>query len=199
MARCPTRMYGNRSSPRSSRSLVITTGTAGGIGKDCEVGDVIVSPIVRFDCLKWLKSEPYHNAVYKDGAPSTRLFATAKTLFKANSGQLPKDNTRAPRIVQSASLPKAVLTTDFFGFDTSDNHYGLQGLGAVSEMGDAVLGLVAKDMGRQRSSLGCGAQRLRSPDKSRKARSSSRRRSRRRSTKATDAGVRCAAPSSAGP
>jgi hypothetical protein len=49
--------------------------------------------------------------------------------------------------VRSASLPKAVLTTDFFGFDTSDNHYGLQGLGAVSEMGDAVLGLVAQEMG----------------------------------------------------
>jgi hypothetical protein len=127
--------------------LVITTGTAGGIGKDCEVGDVVVSPMIRFDCLKWLKSEPYHDAVYKGAAPSSRLFATAKTLFKANSGQLPKDNTRAPRIVRSASLPKAVLTTDFFGFDTSDNHYGLQGLGAVSEMGDAVLGLVAQEMG----------------------------------------------------
>ena len=40
-----------------------------------------------------------------------------------------------------------VLTTDFFGFDTSDNHYKLQGLGALSEMGDAVLGLAASKMG----------------------------------------------------
>ena len=31
--------------------LVITTGTAGGIGKQFEVGDVVVSPLVRFDCL----------------------------------------------------------------------------------------------------------------------------------------------------
>ena len=36
--------------------LVITTGTAGGIGTDCEVGDVVVSPIVRFDGTHWLKS-----------------------------------------------------------------------------------------------------------------------------------------------
>src|SRR5690242_15974861 len=36
-------------------SLILTTGTAGGIGRDCEVGDVVVSPIVRFDCTKWLK------------------------------------------------------------------------------------------------------------------------------------------------
>ena len=40
------------------------------------------------------------------------------------------------------------MTTDFFGFDTSDNHYKLQGLGDVSEMGDAVLGLVVSEMGR---------------------------------------------------
>ena len=127
--------------------LVITTGTAGGIGKECEVGDVIVSPIVRFDCQKWLKSEPYHKASYKDDAPDSKYFAKAKILFKANSGQLPKDNTRPPRIVRSAGLTSCVLTTDFFGFDTSDNHYHLKELGAVSEMGDAVLGLVASQMG----------------------------------------------------
>ena len=40
-----------------------------------------------------------------------------------------------------------MVTTDFFGFDTSDNHYKLQGLGDVSEMGDAVLGLVADGLG----------------------------------------------------
>jgi hypothetical protein len=39
------------------------------------------------------------------------------------------------------------MTTDFFGFDTSDNHYKLQGLGDISEMGGAVLGLVASRMG----------------------------------------------------
>lgn len=41
----------------------------------------------------------------------------------------------------------SVLTTDFFGFDTSDNHYGLQHLGTVSEMGDAILGLVVSTRG----------------------------------------------------
>jgi hypothetical protein len=127
--------------------LVITTGTAGGIGKQCEVGDVIVSPIVRFDCKKWLKSEPFHDVDYKDSAPKTKYLAKAKTLFKANAGQLPKDNTRPPKIVRSGGLTSSVLTTDFFGFDTSNDYYGLQGLGDVSEMGDAVLGLVASQMG----------------------------------------------------
>jgi hypothetical protein len=127
--------------------LVITTGTAGGIGPQCEVGDVVVSPTVRFDCKSWLKGEPFAQQSFKDGEASSKFLARAQTLFKANAGQLPKDNKRPPKILHSTGLSSSVLTTDFFGFDTSDNHYGLRGLGAVSEMGDAVLGLVAAQMG----------------------------------------------------
>ncbi len=129
--------------------LVITTGTAGGIGKQFEVGDVIVSPVVRFDCISKFKTQPFHDDHYSSAAPKGKLFATARGLFKANSPQLPKDNNRAPQIVRvsAADLNSSVVTTDFFGFDTSDNHYKLQGLGDVSEMGDAVLGLVAQDLG----------------------------------------------------
>ena len=127
-------------------SLVITTGTAGGIGKRCEVGDVVVSPIVRFDCLKWLESEPFHDAAYKNVDAKSKYFAKARQLFEKNAGQLPRENTRPPKIVRGHSLGSSVLTTDFFGFDTSDDHYGLQGKGAVSEMGDAVLGRVGSRM-----------------------------------------------------
>jgi hypothetical protein len=126
--------------------LVITTGTAGGIGEQWEVGDVVVSPIVRFDGLKWLKRAPFHDASFKDSAPSTRFFAKAKALFKVNAGQLPKENARPPKIVGTSGLASSVVTTDFFGFDTSDNHFGLKGLGDVSEMGDAVLGLVISQL-----------------------------------------------------
>jgi len=127
--------------------VVITTGTAGGIGTQFEVGDVVVSPIVTFDCEKWLKREPFHSVAFRGSTPNTRYFATAKKLFKANSDQLPKDNKRPPKIVQSRALTSGVLTTDFFGFDTSDDHYGLKNLGDVSEMGDAMLGLVAQQLG----------------------------------------------------
>jgi nucleoside phosphorylase len=127
-------------------SLVITTGTAGGIGTWCEVGDVLVSPVVRYDGTHWLKSAPYHDAVYTSAAPTTKLFAKAQALFAANAGQLPRDNTRPPKIVRSRGPATAVVTTDFFGFDTSDNRYKLQDLGDVSEMGDAVLGQVAADL-----------------------------------------------------
>ena len=131
--------------------LVITTGTAGGISADFEVGDVAVSAEVRFDSQKWLKPAPFAAATYSGKAANTRFFAEAKTLFAANAGQLPKDNTRLPKIVIGApgALASSVVTTDFFGFDTSDNHFKLQGLGDVSEMGDAVLGMVAQELGTQ--------------------------------------------------
>ncbi len=129
--------------------LVITTGTAGGIGTAFEVGDVVVSPVVRFDCIAKFKKEPFATVSFTSSAPVTTHFATAKSLFKFNSAQLPKDNTRAPKIIKVPvkARDKSVLTTDFFGFDTSDDHFKLQGLGDVSEMGDAVLGLVASQLG----------------------------------------------------
>jgi nucleoside phosphorylase len=126
--------------------LVITTGTAGGIGTECEVGDVVVSRIVRYDCQNWLKEEPFAVAIYRDGTAMSKYFGKAKVLFKANSGQLPPDNTRPPKIVVATKDDQAVLTTDFFGFDTSDDHWKLQRLGSVCEMGDAVLGRVRHGM-----------------------------------------------------
>jgi hypothetical protein len=131
-------------------TLVITTGTAGGIGKQFEVGDVIVSPIVRFDCISKFKKQPFARAHYSSTAAKSTQFTTAQSLFKANSAQLPKDNTRAPKIFRVAptALTSSVVTTDFFGFDTSDNHFKLQGLGDVSEMGDGILGLVTSEMGK---------------------------------------------------
>jgi Phosphorylase superfamily len=131
-------------------NLVITTGTAGGIGKQFEVGDVIVSPIVRFDCISKFKKQPFAQAHYRSTAAKPTQFATAQSLFKANAAQLPKDNTRQPKIfrVTPTALTSSVVTTDFFGFDTSDNHFKLQGLGDVSEMGDGILGLVTSEMGK---------------------------------------------------
>jgi len=128
--------------------LVLTTGTSGGIGKQFEVGDVVVSPIVRFDCIAKFKSEPFALQHYASEPAKTKYFAAARSLFKTNAPQLPKDNTRLPNIVRVAptALTSSVVTTDFFGFDTSDNHYKLQDLGDVSEMGDGVLGLVVSEM-----------------------------------------------------
>src|SRR5712671_2214347 len=78
-------------------ALVITTGTAGGIGKEFEVGDVIVSPIVRFDCNTKFKKQPFAQAHYTSSAANAAHFGTARSLFKTNAGQLPKENQRLPK------------------------------------------------------------------------------------------------------
>jgi hypothetical protein len=133
--------------------LVLTTGTGGGIGKQFEVGDVIVSPLVNFFCEKAFKR--LNNVHGSSVPPITKNFAKAKTLFKANSPSLPPDNTRQPQItvVKSDDLKSCIVTTDFFGFDTSDNHFGLQGHGDLSEMGDAIVGLLADEMAKTNQSF----------------------------------------------
>jgi hypothetical protein len=126
--------------------LVLTTGTGGGIGSQFEVGDVIVSPLVNFFCQKAFKR--LDNASGASVAPNTKHLSKAKSLFTANAHHLPTDNTRPPKIavVKGDDLKSCIVTTDFFGFDTSDDHFGLQTHGDLSEMGDAIVGLLADEM-----------------------------------------------------
>jgi len=106
---------------------------------------VIVSPEVNFLCQKAFKA--FDNQSAASVKPNAKFFAKAKSFFKVNSDRLPSDNKRLPLIVQvpPSNLKQCVVTTDFFGFDTSDDHFGLQGHGDISEMGDAILGLLAKE------------------------------------------------------
>ena len=127
-------------------SLVITTGTGGGIGTEVEVGDVIVSRFITFDCQRGFKK--YNGDSYASAADAPhKRFRKAEALFKSNAKFLPKDNPRPPKIITARNPAKGVLTTDFFGFDTSEDYYKLQGKSDLSEMGDAVLGMVCQQMG----------------------------------------------------
>jgi nucleoside phosphorylase len=127
---------------------VITTGTGGGIGPQSEVGDVVVSRFVTFDCqrqFKKLNGDAFASPHY----PPVARFKQAKSLFGANAKFLPPDNARAPKILSAAVASAGVLTTDFFGFDNTDDTYKLKGKGGLSEMGDAVLGMVCKKLGAE--------------------------------------------------
>src|SRR6266480_385087 len=125
---------------------VITTGTGGGIGRQFEVGDVIVSRFVAYSCRRTFKR--LNRKVYANVKnPSMRRFGRANALFAANSSFLPGDNRRPPKIVTARNQRQGILTTDYFGFDNTANTYRLQGKGDLSEMGDAVLGMVCADLG----------------------------------------------------
>jgi nucleoside phosphorylase len=128
-------------------SWVITTGTGGGIGPTFEVGDVIVSRFVTFDCKREFKKLNGESYSCSTKTPNEK-FRAAQSLFAANAGMLPKDNARAPKIISARSAATGILTTDFFGFDNTADTYGLEGRGDLSEMGDAVLGMVCKELGR---------------------------------------------------
>jgi nucleoside phosphorylase len=125
---------------------VITTGTGGGIGPDFEVGDVIVSRFVSFDCKKEFQRLNGESFACATNAPEAG-FREAQSLFSFNAGSLPPDNKRAPQIVIPSSPQTGILTTDFFGFDNTADTYQLEGKGDLSEMGDAVLGMVCQQMG----------------------------------------------------
>jgi len=125
---------------------VITTGTGGGIGPGFEVGDVIVSRFVAFDCQRDFKQFNGDEFASTQDAPSDR-FEEAAGLFAANQRFLPPDNARAPQIIPAQSATTGILTTDFFGFDNTDDTFGLEGKGSLSEMGDAVLGMVCQRLG----------------------------------------------------
>jgi hypothetical protein len=117
--------------------VVITTGTGGGIGKTTALGDIAIAPIIKFDCTTQFKSEPWAKATYKSSPlPSGALKAITPALLDVNASRLPGAPT--PKIWSKNA--DAIVTTDFFGFDDSTDHYGLQGLGRVCEMGDAMVG-----------------------------------------------------------
>ena len=120
--------------------VFITTGTGGGIGKDMLLGDVVIAGTVRFDCREQFKAQKWAQAGYR----ASSLTAGAQA---AVSGSGPLTSVNATRIPGARPVPRfystsddAVVTTDFFAFDDSTDHYGLQKPGnRACDMGDAMV------------------------------------------------------------
>ena len=117
--------------------VFITTGTGGGIGADVLLGDVIVGGKVRFDCTAQFKNEPWHDTSFTASAlPPGGISEATPDLLQLNASRVP--NARpTPKIWSDPT--DTIVTTDCFAFDDSTDHYGLQGLGQVCEMGDAMV------------------------------------------------------------
>lgn len=125
--------------------LVVTTGTAGGVGLQTVLGDVCVASEVRSDLTTRLKGHPWSSEVW----PTTALTSQQKellgpsvlpALFAANSGKLPSEYaTRAPEVWYGH-----VTGTDFFAYGTVDDHFGLLAIDeatSVVEMDDFSIAL----------------------------------------------------------
>jgi len=152
--------------------LVITTGTAGPIGSKLKLGDVVVARRARFHCGRMFKNAPFNNAkakpfvsdhpVSEEGhlkivnaklvqANGSRIWAEYQSLIE----RYPSDNLRGrinkhiPRVFTTQAQigqPPIILTTDEFEFDDDKHYFGLDSLGGMVEMDDAVLGLAIDEM-----------------------------------------------------
>jgi len=115
----------------------ITTGTGGGIGANVKLGDVVIAGTVRFDCKTQFAGESFANASYATAPlPAGALTALTPSLTSVNAARIPGARS-APHFFSGAA--GTVVTTDFFAFDDSTDHYKLQGLGQACDMGDAMV------------------------------------------------------------
>lgn len=149
--------------------MVLTVGTAGATFGDTELGDVIITRAARFRLSQEFRNEPFNGRTYRCDFPiPTRYFADASRMMATQAHQLREPDFGPPTKRYAFTGPLVpgprnapdfkldgrdmpafhpMLTTDFFEFGTSRN--GLEALGSGVEMGDAVLGLVAEELGAQ--------------------------------------------------
>lgn len=136
----------------SGAKMVVTTGTAGSIGRGLQVGDVVVSSAATFLLRKAFKEAVFNEKPVSSDAviPVAQLEFANRNLFEANASQLSalrESGPQKPKIYWDAMpQPNVVVTVDFFAFDDTNDFYKLKCAGSVIEMNDAVVGLASKNM-----------------------------------------------------
>jgi hypothetical protein len=124
--------------------VFITTGTAGGLGAQVALGDVIIASQTQFNCAAQFKSQPWRNEAYKTSKlPDGTLEAITPELTRVNASRI-EGARKTPKIW--AGVSDTIVTTDFFGFDDSTHHYGLQRLGRACDLDDAMVGQAMQDL-----------------------------------------------------
>ena len=129
--------------------LAITTGTAGGIGTQTQLGDVCITNGAKFNCQETFKAEPFAQQAFK-GKPwkaGKQLKASGK-LLAVNAGELRPVASRDPAISTAIGKP-GVETIDFFGFADATDSYDVAKNDPDArneEMDDATLPLALGDI-----------------------------------------------------
>jgi uridine phosphorylase len=92
---------------------VLTTGTAGGVGSEVELGDVIVARHVRWDATRTFASAPFAQQTYTSPAvvdPALDALKTAAaTLIPVNASRLPAADRPPQILVDTDETPLTTL------------------------------------------------------------------------------------------
>jgi hypothetical protein len=124
--------------------LIITTGTAGAIGSDVQLGDVVIASATLFDLIDYLKDKCFNKRKYSTVPVPLRIKDfLSDALLKPNGALL--DPPRVPSVLLPTVPNCVIVSADTFAFDDSTNYFHLQGLGKTCEMGDACLGYVMNE------------------------------------------------------
>ncbi|HWF27237.1 MAG TPA: hypothetical protein VG327_02460 [Mycobacterium sp.] len=128
--------------------LVITTGTAGGIGAATQLGDVFVVTNAKFNCAKEFKSKPWAQRLFTGpGVQGGGHAAAFDALVAPNAGRLHPVATRPPTLTFGAA--GGVETVDYFGFANTTDSFGIVHNypdARTEEMDDATLPLALADL-----------------------------------------------------
>lgn len=133
-----------------SPKLVITTGTAGGIGRGTVLGDVTITNGAKFNCAREFKDAPFAQRTFVGpGWRVGRYTMTANDLIQINADRLKPIARHAPQIGLVLGKP-GVETMDYFGFADDEDSYGVvknDSFAHTEEMDDAVLPLALEVAG----------------------------------------------------
>jgi len=129
--------------------LVITTGTAGGIGATTQLGDVFVVTNAKFNCTKDFKNKPWAQQLFSGSMiQGGRYTAGFGALVAPNAARLQPVATRPPTLTFGGAKG-GVETMDYFGFaDTKDSFGVVRDYpdARTEEMDDATLPLALSDL-----------------------------------------------------
>lgn len=121
--------------------LVITTGTAGAVQTTTQLGDVVVTGNVKWDCKTRFKEAKFAGKAYASTAdidPTT--FDIANPYLQQTSVTLPNLIRPAKIWTDSTDNPVTCVSTDYFAFDDIADTFGLRTYdpaARVVEMSDA--------------------------------------------------------------
>ncbi len=130
-------------------SMVISTGTAGGIGAETQLGDVFVVTNAKFNCTKDFKTTPWAQRLFTGAAVHAESYGPMFGALSApNAGHLFPVALRPPALTFGATAG-GVETVDYFGFANTIDSFGIVRNypdARTEEMDDATLPLALAHM-----------------------------------------------------